>query len=341
MSSKTELVARIEDTPLRGLPQISKDKRIRRHLTEIAVAKIRRNHDNPRLFFRPEEMDTLIASIRRYGIQVPISVYEDGAHFVLIDGERRWRAARKLNLSTIPALVHSKPTALENLLLMFNIHALREQWDYLTIANKLPGVISLFNRENDREPTEEELSQITGLTRGQIRRCKFLVDLPEKYKKMLLKELSLPKHLQKLSEDLFIEMERALQTVRRRLPSVVHKLDPARDALIDKFRSGKINNITDFRKLSKIATSIKNLGVKEARATAAIADILDPQKNVGIDEVFSEQFETRYDERKLALNIDSIYEYLDAVRGKEPVAIGQDLRNRLLRLKRLIDKVLA
>ena len=123
------------------------------YLRDLSPDRIERNPENPRLFFRPEEMDTLMASIRRYGIQVPITVYEDGGKFILIDGERRWRSARKLNLKKIPALVQPKPTRLNNLLLMFNIHALREQWDYLTIANKLPDVIELFSSENEgREP---------------------------------------------------------------------------------------------------------------------------------------------------------------------------------------------
>jgi ParB family chromosome partitioning protein len=321
---------------------MSKEKQTNRHLKEISPDKIRRNPDNPRLFFRPEEMDTLMASIRRYGIQVPISVYEDDEQYFLIDGERRWRAARKLNIRTIPAIVQPKPTPLGNLLLMFNIHALREQWDYLTIANKLPSVVTLFKKENRKEPTEEELSEITGLTRGQIRRCKLLVDLPEKYKTMLQEELSLPKPLQKLSEDLFIEMERALKTVKARVPSAVGRLDSARDALIKKFRIGTINNITDFRKLSKIATSIKNLGVKEAKAKAAIAEILDPQKKTGIQEVFAEQFEVRYDERKIALNIESIYEYLEvSTQGDHEIKLGNDIRERLLKLKRLIERVLG
>ncbi len=47
------------------------------HLKEISPDEIKRNPDNPRLFFRPEEMDTLLASIRLYGIQVPIAVYEE------------------------------------------------------------------------------------------------------------------------------------------------------------------------------------------------------------------------------------------------------------------------
>lgn len=319
------------------------EKRPHGQLKEVSPDKIKRNPDNPRLFFRPEELDTLSASIRRYGIQVPITVFEERGHYVLIDGERRWRCARKLNLDRIPALVQPKPSDLENLLLMFNIHALREQWDYLTIANKLPDVIRLFKKDNSgKEPTEPELTEITGLTRGQIRRCKFLFDLPKAYRKKLEEELALPKHLQKLSEDFFIEMERALKTVQNRLPSAVDDLNEARDALIKKFREGTIGNITDFRKLSKIATSIRNVGIREEKARRAIKEILDPKKKTGIEEVFAGQFEMRYDERKIKLSIESIYDYLDAANDSDDdVALDDDLKSQLLRLKRLIERVLG
>ena len=267
-------------------------------LREISPDRISRNPDNPRLFFRPEEMDTLLASIRRYGIQVPISVYQEGDAYVLMDGERRWRCALKLNLQKMPALVQPKPTPLNNLLLMFNVHALREQWDYLTIASKLPSVIALFTDDNGHEPNEAELSEVTGLTRGQIRRCRLLFDLPKKYVGVLEAELALPKARQKLSEDFFIEMERALKTVSKRVPSAISTLDSARDTLIDKFRDDIIGNITDFRKLSKIATSVSNLGVAESKARKAIKDIFDPTKQISIADVYARQFEAGYDERK-------------------------------------------
>lgn len=309
-------------------------------LREIPPDKIRRNPDNPRLFFRDEEMDSLAASIKRYGIQVPITVYAERSHYVLIDGERRWRCAEKLNLPRIPALVVEKPSPLNNLLLMFNIHALREQWDYLTIARKLPDVISLFEKDNERDPTEIELSELTGLTRGQICRCRFLLDLPTKYRKLLERELNLPKQLQTLSEDFFIEMERALKTVQTRIPGAIDNLNAARDALIKKFREGTIRNITDFRMISKIATSINNIGVKETKARAALRGIFDPDSKTGIEEVFAEQFEMRYDERKAILSVDSIYEFLEFSLGEEAEEISEELRSKLTRLRRVIDRLL-
>jgi ParB family transcriptional regulator, chromosome partitioning protein len=235
-----------------------------------------------------------------------------------------------------------KASRLQNLLLMFNIHALREQWDYLTIARKLPDVSELFRRENKgREPTEAELSELTGLTRGQIRRCRFLLDLPDRYRALLEKELALPKQIQSLSEDFFIEMERALKTVRARVPQAIPDLNTARDALIKKFREKIIGNITDFRKLSKIATSISNIGVKEARAQSALREIFNPSNKIGISDVYSEHFEMRYDERKVLLSVESIYEYLEYSMDEDSdVELGEELRRKLIELRTLIGRLL-
>ena len=135
-------------------------------------------------------------------------------------------------------------------------------------------------------------------------------------------------------------MERALKTVQHRVPSAIEDVNSARDALIAKFRNDVIGNITDFRKLSKIATSISNVGMKEAKAKEALRKIFDPRSKVGIDEVYAEHFEIRYDERKIAISIDSIYEYLEDTASDGEIIVGADLRTRLLRLKNLIERIL-
>ena len=310
-------------------------------LRHISPDDITENLDNPRLFFRPEEMATLLGSISRLGIKVPITVYHAGDKFVLIDGERRWRCAKKLNLTNIPAIVQARPSPLENLLLMFNIHALREQWDYFTIANKLPDVIERFAAQNEgRDPNEAELSELTGLSRGQIRRCNYLLDLPPKYKRMLTEELSLPKGLQELSEDFFIEMEKALRTIEHRVPSALENKDRARGALIAKFRNDVIGNITDFRKLSKIATSIENVGVKHEEARRAIKQILTPNNDISIQGVFATHFEIRYDERKIGLHLRSIADYLQTFLSNGQHPLGPEVLQELQDFRTLIDKVL-
>jgi ParB family chromosome partitioning protein len=94
----------------------------RNKLKDIPLDLIDPNPDNPRMYFRQEELDNLLVSIKKYGVQVPISVYQDGDRYIIIDGERRWRTSKKLNLKTIPAIVQPKPSDLENLLMMFNIN---------------------------------------------------------------------------------------------------------------------------------------------------------------------------------------------------------------------------
>lgn len=310
-------------------------------LKQLSPDTITRNPDNPRLYFRSEEMDALLSSIGLYGIQVPITVYQSGEDYVLIDGERRWRCARKLNLKSIPALVQPEPTKLNNLLLMFNIHALREQWDYVTIAAKLPIVIQLFVNDNGKDPTEAELSEITGLARGQIRRCRLLLNLPKHYMEMLLNELEKPKSKQRLSEDFFIEMERALRAINNRIPDAIANLDDARSVLIDKFLKKVIDNATDFRKLSKIATSVSNLGVEQDQAIAAVQLVVAPNNKIGIDDVFAEQFETIFDERRLTLHIRSIVNFLSPASTSKNYAItDQKLIDELLELRDAINDIL-
>lgn len=293
-------------------------------LAEIKVDSISTNPENPRSAFRQEELEQLQESIRQFGVQVPIAVYKSNAGYVLIDGERRWRCASKLNMKTIPALVQDEPTALENLLLMFNIHALREQWDLLTIALKLPKIIKLLENELKRPPNEAELSARTGLSRGIIRRCRMLIDLPKKYQDMLLEEIKKPKSKQTISEDFFIEMEKSLKTVERAMPEVMPDKDKARQALLKKYRDGVIVNIVDLRKVGKIARA-KKVNADPIKAEDAIRRLLTDQSYT-IDKAWSETVSDAYAERDIVTGIDRLLSKLDEIATDE---IDDDVREKL------------
>lgn len=224
---------------------------------------------------------------------------------------------------------------------MYNIHALREQWDYYTIASKLSRVIALFVEENEYKPNEIELSEATGLTRGQIRRCQLLINLPQRFKDMLLMELELPKSQQKLSEDFFIEMERSLRTVTKRLPEYHASIDEVRDTLVEKFRTGKIKAVTDFRQLSKIATAVDNLGVAHKKAKKSLDRVFDPKDSLGIREAYKSTVEFVYEERQAGLYIDSLIYFLDEVieedqRHDLDDEIVEKLRELFKKLKKLV-----
>lgn len=310
-------------------------------LKSLPTADIRPNPENPRLIFRQEEMESLMRSIDSYGIQVPLTVYHEGEHYYLIDGERRWRCARKLNLATVPAIIQSKPTELENLVLMYNIHALREQWDYYTIASKLERVIELYERENFTKPNEITLSELTGLTRGAIRRCQLLLDLPDRFKVLLMEELNKPKAQQRLSEDLFIEMEKSLKAVTRRIPEYAERIDEIRDTLVEKFQSNVISAVTDFRQLSKIATAVEGLGIAQNTARRALDQVFDRNKKISIRQAYTETVEFEYGEKKASRYAASLLSFLNDIDADSRVddldnALRQELESLYNKLEKLL-----
>lgn len=74
-------------------------------LRMIPVDDIQPNPDQPRVEFDAMEIQSLAESIREHGLIHPIAVEECDGHYVLIDGERRWRAVKLLGLALIKAVV--------------------------------------------------------------------------------------------------------------------------------------------------------------------------------------------------------------------------------------------
>jgi ParB family chromosome partitioning protein len=80
-------------------------------LREIETAAIRPNRYQPREHFDEELLNELTESIREVGVLQPVLVRPVGDQYELIAGERRWRAARRLGLARIPALVRDSDDA--------------------------------------------------------------------------------------------------------------------------------------------------------------------------------------------------------------------------------------
>ena len=210
-------------------------------LQEISPDKIHSNPDNPRIVFREDEMQQLMDSIKEVGIKVPVSLYEDGSKFVLLDGERRWRCAKRLNLPAVPAIVQPKPNRLENILMMFNIHNVRVDWDPMPMALKLQDVQALLEREG-KANNAKVLAAITGVPLSSVRRALDLLDLPKKYQDLLLKEGQKPRPEQRVRADLFIEIYKSLHVVERYAPDVLQHVTKSKyiDSMVQKYITGVI-----------------------------------------------------------------------------------------------------
>lgn len=75
----------------------------------IPVEQIIPNPEQPREEFDQAGLEELAASIKEHGLMNPISVFRDQEQFVIIDGERRWRAHKIAGLDTIKADLTVKP----------------------------------------------------------------------------------------------------------------------------------------------------------------------------------------------------------------------------------------
>ena len=74
-------------------------------LRQVSLADIERNPYQPRTVFNDEKLSELTISIQEVGVLQPILLREQNGRYELIAGERRWLAARRAGLSSIPAIV--------------------------------------------------------------------------------------------------------------------------------------------------------------------------------------------------------------------------------------------
>ena len=154
-----------------------------------------------------------------------------------------WRCSKKLNLKKVPVIIQPKPTPLENLLMMFNIHNVRVQWDLMPTAIKLGELKNMLEKEGEKS-TNNILATVTGLSPSTITRCMDLLDLPKKYQRMLIEEAETPKSKQVIKPDLFFEIIKSEKAIQRYVPEVLKdtKKNFYLNKMMKKYQNGVINN---------------------------------------------------------------------------------------------------
>ncbi len=306
-------------------------------LASLDPDRIAPNADNPRLIFREAEMIKLQESIQKVGIQVPLTVYSDGGKFVLLDGERRLRCALKLNLKAVPAIIVPKPTRLENILRMFNIHNVRQDWDLMPMALKLDEVRGMLAaRRQASDP--KTLAAVTGLSLPTVLRALDLISLPAKYKRQLLAEAEKPREEQTIRPDLFLEIYKSLHAIERHVPEALSGTSTGGyvDVMVKKYRAGVIDNVVAFRDISRMARG-ERAGVTKQSVVPVIKRLVkDPAYSIA--SAYSDTVETAYQARDLVTRIDALTERLAELRkrGKLPEPVANSLRS----LRKQIDSLL-
>jgi ParB family chromosome partitioning protein len=148
-------------------------------LREVPVGSIQPNPHQPRAYFDEEALASLTASVSELGVLQPILVRElPNDRFELIAGERRWRAAKRAGLPSIPVVVRTVDEVLSlEQALVENLH--RED------LNPLEEAAAYQQLMEDFDLTQEQVAQKVGKSRSSVANTLRLFQLPPSIQRLV------------------------------------------------------------------------------------------------------------------------------------------------------------
>ncbi|MFP9117398.1 ParB/RepB/Spo0J family partition protein [Flavobacterium sp. RNTU_13] len=239
---------------------IEYDKKVQ----DINIEQLITNEFNPRARYNEEEEEELIDSILSKGILNPIIVYYDKQRdkYIILDGERRYRACKKINIKTVPARVLLKePDLLESLSLMFHIHNVREEWTEFAISMTIRRIVDEMgkNIQNLNSSDMRELSTMTSLSTYKINKYLKFQDYPDSVIQKFL-EYEIGPSNEKPDPDILLEMHKPIKDIGQLMPELLknHNIGEIIDICIDKKDKGVIRNNKEFRLINKTLNAAKD-----------------------------------------------------------------------------------
>ncbi len=317
-------------------------------LFEPSPFNIGPNPDNPRAVFDEEDLKYLQQSIKEVGVLVPIIVYRNskpGKKYVLLDGERRLICAKRLKLSLIPANEIDRPSRLQNILLMFNIHNVRKDWEIGPTALKLEVVMRLLPK--GKETPASQIAKITGMSAIRVAECKRILSFDKRYMDMTLD----PDPSKRIRGDFFSQLALALEKLDN-FPEIKNAYSKNKiiDLMIQKYKEGTVVNIiNEFRTMRKILASPKK-GVEKKLIINNVKAYLNSKpmkdrsgkiikKAMTMHELFERTSYSVYKEDEIVKKAKELEDSLSKFDFKQAKNINK-LINSLEKLANRIDKML-
>ncbi len=153
-----------------GKSLLFEDKEDAQTVSEIAISDIFANPDQPRKDFDEEALNELAASIKKHGVIMPIIVNRSGNRYMIIAGERRFRASKIAGLDTVPVIVKNyDERQIKEISLIENLQ--REDLNPIEAASAMRSLME------DYHLSQEELADRIGKSRSAIANTLRLLNL--------------------------------------------------------------------------------------------------------------------------------------------------------------------
>ena len=148
-------------------------QKIKNSVIEIEIGLVEPNPNQPRKIFNEQALQELADSIAVHGVIMPIVVNKKGDKFMIIAGERRWRASRLAGKQTIPAIVKDySERQVKEISLIENLQ--REDLNPIEAANAMKQLMDEY------DITQEDLAERIGKSRSAVANTLRLLTLDEK-----------------------------------------------------------------------------------------------------------------------------------------------------------------
>jgi ParB family chromosome partitioning protein len=161
------------------IPQKSGDSLSSVGLMHIGIDQIASNPYQPRKTFNEASLDELTRSVREHGIVQPLVVTRAGDKYRLIAGERRFRAAQKAGLATVPVVVKERMKEGEALQIALIENIQRED------LNPIEEAMAYQQLHQEFGLTQEEIARRVGKERSTVANFLRLTRLPDSVKRLL------------------------------------------------------------------------------------------------------------------------------------------------------------
>ncbi len=309
-------------------------------LKEISLNLIERNEGNPRLTFEERAIERLANSIEEIGLLVPITVYVGRKNarkpYTLLDGERRFRAARQINKPTISALVVPRPSPKENAVRMFNIHMLREDWEEIETAWALEHIMEQAGITKDRE-----LHELTGLSVDRIRNMKRVLQYPRALQERVGRG--------ELKYQMLVELDKNIlsrepgKTSKKGKKAVLDmSTSQLRDVFLQKYETGVESDIVDLRRVATLIDTARGEGKVAKRAQKALVKLVT-KPQVTIEESYEIGAASSVELSKILRDLNGLPGRVDDLLGtvkhrEERDQVAHALRTVIRRLQKSYER---